>query len=224
MIEFNDVSYAYAQENVLRRVSFRVKKGECVFLTGPNGAGKSTLLKIINGLCFPFAGQYLFEGTEINSRRLKDKQYAKLFHQKIGYVWQNPDAQLFCGSVEDEIAFGPRQMGLTEAETMRRVEDALMLFDLAHLRHRPPYWLSGGEKKKAAIAAVFVMNPAVWTLDEPLNSLDRKTQEFLAEFLKKLKEAGKTIVFSSHEQNLAQQTADFELRLDESHEISQHFF
>jgi len=219
VVEFQNVSYAYDGELVLKDVSFRLKEGTCLFLQGPNGAGKSTLLKIINALCFPTTGQYFFQGNKIDRDCMKDNKFSKGFHQKIGYVWQNPDAQLFCGSVEDEIAFGPRQMGLTDDEIKKRVDDALNIFDLTRLRHRAPYSLSGGEKKKTAIAAVFVMNPILWTLDEPLDSLDLKSKDRLSEFLLGLKKAGKTILFSSHDRDLAKQIADSELYLSENHEI-----
>jgi len=218
VIELDNVSYAYEKKLVLRRVNFRVDRGQCAFISGDNGTGKSTLIRLVNGLYFPCAGRYLFENTEITAERMKDKRFAKAFHQKIGYVWQNPEAQLFCASVEEEIAFGPRQMGLNEAETTRRVNDALELLGLLSLRHRAPYTLSGGEKKKTAIAAVLAMNPTVWTLDEPLNALDKHSRAWLAEFLSELKKAGKTVVFSSHDREAAEKLADIELNLNEGHE------
>ena len=208
MIELKDISYSYYQDIVLENFSLDIKEGESVAICGDNGCGKSTLLKIINGLLFPQKGNYIFEGTEITEKQMEISEYSKEFHQKIGFVWQNPDTQLFCSSVEEELAFGPIQMGLSDEEIQKRVNDSLELLDLTKLRKRPPYYLSGGEKKKTAIASILTMNPSVWTLDEPLSSLDRKTRDWLIEFLQALKKAGKTIIFSSHESSLVEVLAD----------------
>ena len=208
MIELNDISYAYYRDNVLNHFSLNIKEGESIAICGDNGSGKSTLLKLINGLIFPKTGYYKFDGVEITEKQMEISEYSKQFHQRIGFVWQNPDTQLFCSSVEEELAFGPVQMGLAEDEIQKRVNDTLELLDLTKLRDRPPYYLSGGEKKKTAIASILTMNPSVWTLDEPLSSLDRKTREWLIEFLQALKKAGKTIIFSSHESSLVEALAD----------------
>ena len=218
MIEFQDVCYAYETEPILRHVNFTIPEGAAVLLSGPNGCGKSTLLRILNGLLFPQQGTYLFEGTAITAARMQDHRWSKAYHQRVGFVWQNPDVQLFCASVEAELAFGPQQMGLSEAAVKERVAEALDLFSLTHLRNRAPYYLSGGEKKRAAFASIFTMNPEVWTMDEPLAALDEKTQRWLMDFLAALKKAGKTLIFSSHEQDLAQHLADREIRLDETHQ------
>ena len=142
-------------------------------------------------------------GEPVTRQRLADSAYAKWFHQKIGYVWQNPDAQLFCSSVEEEIAFGPAQMGLSPAEIRQRTDDTLALLHIEHLRHRAPYTLSGGEKKKTAIGTILAINPQIWVLDEPMNDLDATAQLWLADLLYSLQKAGKTIIFTSHEQQLA---------------------
>lgn len=208
MIEINDISYSYYHDEVISHFSLNIKEGESIAICGDNGSGKSTLLKLINGLLFPKKGYYKFEGVEITEKQMEIAEYSKQFHQKIGFVWQNPDTQLFCSNVEEEIAFGPIQMGLPEDEIQKRVKDTLELLDLTKLKNRPPYYLSGGEKKKTAIASILTMNPSVWTLDEPLSSLDRKTREWLIEFLQALKKAGKTIIFSSHENSLVEALAD----------------
>ena len=214
MIEFQNLFFAYdGGEEVLRDVNFRIERGQTIFIGGENGAGKSTLLKIINGLIFPTKGKFFFEGNEITPALMKNNIFSKKFHQKIGYIWQNPDSQLFCSSVEEEISFGPLQMGLSAEEIKTRVNDAIELFGLEKLRHRAPYYLSGGEKKKTAIASIFVMNPIVWTLDEPLNELDEKARDFMINFLSELKNADKTIIFSSHEKFLAEKISDAKISL-----------
>lgn len=219
MIEFQDVCYAYEKQPVLLHVNFQIRRGETVLLEGPNGAGKSTLLKMLNGLICPAQGKFLFEGREITEALMRDHAYSKAYHQQVGFVWQNPDVQLFCGSVEEELAFGPQQMGLAPEEVSCRVEDALKLFGLAPLRARAPYYLSGGEKKKTAIASILTMNPSIWTMDEPLASLDEETQAWLLEFLAALKQAGKTLILSTHDKLLAERLADVRLLLDRTHQV-----
>ena len=208
MIELKNVCFAYDGNPVLQNINLSIDKGEAVALYGANGSGKSTLIKIINGIIFPEIGEYLFESKKITPSLMRDHKYSKYFHQRIGFVWQNPDVQLFCGSVEEELAFGPEQMGLPETEVKQRVEDTLKLLKIEKLRYRAPYYLSGGEKKKTAIASILTMNPIVWTLDEPLSALDEDTKTWLTEFLLDIKKVGKTIIFSSHDSNLIKQLAD----------------
>ena len=106
MIELKNVCYAYGNEIALRYINLNIQKGESVIIQGPNGCGKSTLIKILNGIIFPMEGSYTYEDHEITEKALKDSRFAKWFHQQMGYVFQNADTQLFCGSVEEEIAFG----------------------------------------------------------------------------------------------------------------------
>ena len=217
MIECKELCYAYHTEPVLNHVSFSVPEGAAVLLEGDNGAGKSTLLKIVNGLLFPQQGEYFFCGQQITADKMREHKFSKWYHQKIGFIWQNPEVQLFCNHVEEEIAFGPRQMELSEEEVQRRTDDAIRLLSLEHLRFRAPYHLSGGEKKKTAIASVLVMNPEVWTLDEPFASLDKKSQQWLVQFLLELKKAGKTILLSTHEASVCEELLDFRIVLDPSY-------
>ena len=208
MIELKDVCYAYDDNPVLNHINLTISKGETVALYGSNGSGKSTLLKLINGIIFSEVGEYLFENKKITSDLMRDHKYSKYFHQRIGFVWQNPDVQLFCSSVEEELAFGPEQMNLPQDEISQRVNDAIELLGLEKLRHRAPYYLSGGEKKKTAIASILTMNPTIWTLDEPLGALDEKTKAWLTEFLFELKKTGKTIIFSSHDSKFIEKLAE----------------
>jgi cobalt/nickel transport system ATP-binding protein len=150
---------------------------------------------------------------------MREHRYSKWFHQQVGYLWQNPDSQLFCGSVEEELAFGPEQMGLTSREVHTRVEDALSLLGIEKLRKRAPFTLSGGEKKKVAIASVLTMNPSVWTFDEPLSSLDEESRKWLLEFLMALKAAGKTLMISTHEIERIKDLVDKEIRINTRHQV-----
>lgn len=198
MIKLDDICFAYDSTPVLKHFSTEIANGEFVVIKGDNGCGKSTLLNIINALEFAEIGTYTFDGTVIDKKAMKNEQFAKAFHQKIGYVFQNTDAQLFCSSVYDEIAFAPRQMQLDEAEVAKRVDDMLKLTGTEHLKERAPFHLSMGEKKKVAVASVLAMNPQVLILDEPMNFLDKKSREWLVEFLNQMHSVGKTIIIVSH--------------------------
>lgn len=198
MIKLDDICFAYDITPVLKHFSTEIADGEFVVIKGDNGCGKSTLLNIINALEFAEIGTYTFDGTVIDKKAMKNEQFAKAFHQKIGYVFQNTDAQLFCSSVYDEIAFAPRQMQLDEAEIAKRVDDMLKLTGTEHLKERAPFHLSMGEKKKVAVASVLAMNPQVLILDEPMNFLDKKSREWLVEFLNQMHSVGKTIIIVSH--------------------------
>lgn len=200
MIELCNVTYSY--DNLipaLKNINLTIKSGESAALIGPNGSGKSTLLKLLNGILVPDKGVYKYEGEDITAKKLKDNKFSKMFHQRIGFIFQNSDAQLFCSSVYDEIAFGPRQMGLDENVVVERVDDVLKLLEIENLKGRIPYHLSGGEKKKVSIASVLVLNPDVLVLDEPMNGLDPKTKRFLKNLMIDLNDAGKTIICSTHD-------------------------
>ena len=217
LIELDDCCYAYGDVIALRHVNFGIRRGECVVLMGDNGSGKSTLLRLLVGLIHPQQGTYRFDGAEVSERSMRRASFAKALHQRIGFVFQDSDAQLFCASVTDEIAFGPRQMGLAENEVMRRVDDALALLDIERLRNRAPYALSGGEKKRVALACVLSMNPDVYCFDEPLAGLDARTRTWLVGFLGQLRDAGKTLVIATHDISLADELADWFVFMGEMH-------
>lgn len=199
-MEMKNIYYSYdSGAPALKNVSLKIMPGESVAFIGPNGSGKSTLMKLINGLVGPSSGSYRFEGLEINSKYLKNDLLLKSFHKKIGFVFQNSEVQLFCSNVYEEIAFGIRQMGMPEGEVQKRVEDILKLLKVEELKHRQPYHLSGGEKRKIAIASVLVMNPEVLVFDEPMNGLDPESKRFLRELMISLNESGKTILCSTHD-------------------------
>lgn len=215
MIEMKKVCYAYDEIIALSHFSLEMQEGETVALKGANGCGKSTILKMINGLIFPEQGEYYFEGKLIDKKSMSDTAFAKGFHQKIGYLFQNSDHQLFCNCVEDEIAFGMQQMGKDEAEVKQRVNDMITILDIEKLRNRAPYHLSSGEKKKVALASVLVVNPKVIVLDEPISGLDKKAQEWMLAFFLQMKQVGKTIIIATHNDELALELADREIQLGE---------
>jgi cobalt/nickel transport system ATP-binding protein len=200
MIQMKNIYYSYdSGATALKNVNLQINVGESVAFIGPNGSGKSTLMKLINGLVSPSSGSYSFEGLEITSKKLQDNLFLKTFHKKVGFIFQNSEVQLFCSNVYDEIAFGVRQMGMPEEEVNKRVLDILKLLKVEDLKHRQPYHLSGGEKRKIAIASVLVMNPEVLVFDEPMNGLDPESKRFLKGLMIELNEAGKTILCSTHD-------------------------
>lgn len=219
LFSLDNVCFAYEGHIALRYITLDVARGETVVLQGSNGCGKSTLLKLLNGLVYAEEGTYKFDGDVIDEKSLKDNVFSKQFHQRVGFIFQNSDVQLFCGNVEEEISFGPRQMGLSEEEVKRRTDDVIALLGIEDLRERAPYHLSGGEKRKVAIACILSMNPEALVLDEPLAGLDRKTQEWLVGFLLDLKKAGKTLIVSTHNDELAHTLADRLVVIGDDHSI-----
>ena len=219
LFSLDNVCFAYEGHIALRYITLDVARGETVVLQGSNGCGKSTLLKLLNGLVYAEEGTYRFDGDVIDEKSLKDNVFSKQFHQRVGFIFQNSDVQLFCGNVEEEISFGPRQMGLSEEEVKQRTDDVIGLLGIEDLRERAPYHLSGGEKRKVAIACILSMNPEALVLDEPLAGLDRKTQEWLVGFLLDLKKAGKTLIVSTHNDELAHMLADRLVVIGDDHSI-----
>lgn len=204
LVEFRDVRFAYAGTGrlALDGLSFSVRKGEACALVGPNGCGKSTSLRLLVGLEHPASGEVLFDGEVVDSSSIGNQQFAKRLRQRVGLVFQDPDVQLFCPTVEDEVAFGPRQMGLAKEEVERRVGDCLRMFGLEGLRDRATWRLSGGEKRRCAIACVVSLGPDLLCLDEPSNGLDEKSRRQVVAFLRSFVAAGKTVLVATHDADL----------------------
>ena len=174
MTEFEAAELHFAYEGVaaLRGLSLTVREGERIALLGANGSGKSTLLRMMDGLLYAGSGSLKFRGQELTEAALSDDKFAMGFHRQVGMVFQNPDVQLFNPTVFDEVAFGPLQMGWSRDEVLERVHKALEWIGASHLKDRAPYRLSGGEKKRVALASVVVLEPDVLLLDEPFAALD----------------------------------------------------
>lgn len=219
IINLSHISYNYEEVSALNDISLKIYAGELIFFTGPNGCGKSTLFKLLNGLIFPTKGEYYFDNKKIDKNTLQDNIFAKNFHKHIGYIFQNPDVQLFNATVYDEIAFGPRQMNLDEEIIHQRVNELLIYLNIQHLQDRPPYHLSGGEQKKVALAAILALNPDVLMIDEPLNGLDNKTRQWFKEFLIDFIKANKTILISTHEQELLSLPHSRIIKFNDEHTI-----
>ncbi|NWF91852.1 MAG: ABC transporter ATP-binding protein [Syntrophaceae bacterium] len=220
LMRLENVSYRYhGKIPALSDVNLEVHSGDHIAIVGANGSGKSTLLQIMAGLRYPMTGRFFFNGTEVSERSLRDKGFLRCFRQSVGYVFQDSDVQLFCPTVFDEILYGPLQLEIGEEEGKKRAFEVMEMLNIEHLKDRPSYMLSGGEKKKVAIASVLAMNPQVLLLDEPTNGLDPKTQSFLVELMLALIEAGKTLIIGTHDLSLVDELRSNVAVLSENHRL-----
>ena len=203
----------------LTDVWLQVWPGECLAVLGANGSGKSTLLKLLDGLYFPASGAVRAFGRELNERAFRDESFSLAFRRRVGLVFQDPDVQLFLPSVLDEVAFAPLQLNLPPEEVEGRVEGALKALRIEGLRDRAPHRLSGGEKKRVALASVLSLQPEVWLLDEPTSGLDPRTQGWLVEFIQAQHREGKTMVIATHDISIVQTVATRVCVFCEEHRI-----
>ena len=202
-LEVKHVFYTYqegspTESHALQDICLTVNEGEFLGIVGHTGSGKSTLIQHLNGLLKPNRGDVLVDGLNINQKEAKGK--LKELRMKVGIVFQYPEYQLFEETVEQDIAFGPRNLGLNDAEIRQRVQDAMALLklDYASLRKQSPFDLSGGQKRKVAIAGVLAMQPKYLVLDEPTAGLDPKGRKEFLEEIAALHRKGMTIVMVSH--------------------------
>ncbi len=203
----------------MEEVSLTIAQGEKIAILGANGCGKSTLLRLLSGLAFPQSGQVQAFGQDLTEAGLQDESAAYRFRRRVGFIFQNSDAQLFSSTVREEIAFGPLHIGLTQAEVESRVQDVARLLDIENLLDRAPFQLSGGEKKKVAIGCVLTLNPDVLLLDEPTAGLDPRSQSWLLDLLLRLNAAGKTLVTATHDLNMVPTLADRVFVFSEQHRL-----
>lgn len=221
MLRLENISYTY-EGNIpaLVDISLEIKPFERFAIIGANGSGKSTLLKIMAGLLYPPSGRVFLNGKEVSERTLKDRDFLKVFRSTVGFLFQDPDVQLFSETVLDELIYGPLQLGLTKDEAIYRAEQVMDLLEIKALRDRPPYRLSGGEKKRVAIGSVLTMNPEILLLDEPTSGLDPRSQCSLIELILYLSsEAKKTIVIATHDLSLVDEFGARVAVLSEDHRI-----
>lgn len=202
-LEVKHVFYTYqegspTESHALQDICLTVNEGEFLGIVGHTGSGKSTLIQHLNGLLKPSRGDVLVDGLNINQKEAKGK--LKDLRMKVGIVFQYPEYQLFEETVEQDIAFGPRNLGLNDVEIRQRVQDAMALLklDYVSLRKQSPFDLSGGQKRKVAIAGVLAMQPKYLVLDEPTAGLDPKGREEFLEEIAALHRNGMTIVMVSH--------------------------
>ena len=199
MLEVQNIKYSYNKDyQALKGVSLKVEKGDMVALLGKNGAGKSTLFLHLNGIYEPDEGKVFIDGEELKY----DKKSLLKFRQKVGIVFQNPDDQIFAPTVEEDVAFGPLNLKLPMEEVQKRVTESLARVGMSGFEKKAPHHLSGGQKKRVAIAGILAMQPEIMVLDEPTAGLDPQGVRGLSKLLKELNEEGITIIISTHEVDL----------------------
>lgn len=208
VFKVESIGYRYRDVTALDDLSLSVNPGQRIVLLGANGSGKSTLLRILDGLYFPASGRVSFRGEALTEERLLDEEFAFQFHRRVGFVFQNPDVQLFCPTVFDELAFGPLQLRWPKDRIRERAAETLDLMEIAHLKDRPPHHLSGGEKKRVALASVLILDPEVLLLDEPTAALDPKSQSRLIDFLIGWGDGNRTVVTATHDLHVIEEIAD----------------
>ncbi len=220
IFEAKTLSYDYPGNiTALRQIDFSIMPGELVALIGANGSGKSTLLKLLDGLIFPTNGQLLAFGQPLSEKAFQEATFVSEFRRRVGLVFQDPDVQLFSPTVWDEVTFGPLQLEISKDEVISRSKEVLELLNIAHLRERPPYLLSGGEKKKISLACVLSLHPQVLLLDEPTTGLDPWSQGNLIDFLIQWANKGKSIVFSTQDLDIVEEMANRVIVLGTEHNM-----
>ncbi|MFA5675489.1 MAG: energy-coupling factor transporter ATPase [Christensenellales bacterium] len=197
IIDAQDISYAYTGETgstpALTDISLKVPKGELIAIIGRNGSGKSTLAKHINALYLPNSGRVLIDGMDT-----KDETKVWDIRKCAGMVFQNPDNQLVATIVEEDVAFGPENIGVPPAEIRKRVDAALSVVNMGDYADRAPHMLSGGQKQRVAIAGVLAMQPDIIVFDEPTAMLDPEGRAEVLATIEKLNKSGKTILLITH--------------------------
>jgi cobalt/nickel transport system ATP-binding protein len=209
VFELADVRYNYESVPALNGISLEIESGKRTALLGANGSGKSTLLRLLDGLAFPDFGLITFHGETLSEQQFEDERFAFDFRRRVGLVFQNPDVQLFNPTVFDEVAFAPLQLQWSRAEILRRVDEALETMEISALRDRPPHRLSGGEKKRVALASVLVLDPEVLLLDEPTAALDPRSQSQIIDLLIGWGDGSKTVITATHDLGLVEDIADY---------------
>lgn len=221
VFELAAVGFAYGgDQTALRGVNLRIEPGERIAVLGANGSGKSTLLKLLDGLYFPTEGSIRAFGQPLTADVLNDETAAIDFRRRVGLVFQDPDVQLFSPTVWEEVTFAPLHLGLARDQVNDRAESAMELLGITKLRDRAPHRLSGGEKKKVALASVLSLQPEVWLLDEPTAGLDPRSTSRLLDFLDDLRGEGKTIITATHSLEIVEEIADRVIMFCEDHEIT----
>lgn len=215
------VDYSYPDgRQALHGITLDIVPGERIAVLGANASGKSTLLQILDALIYPTAGRFSAFGHEITERSVEGTEFSRYFRSQVAFLFQNIDAQLFCSTVREELAFGPRHLGMEESKIVQRINDFLDIFRLKEIENRPPQTLSGGEKRRTGLAAALMAAPSVLLLDEPTSGLDPRNQVFLINMIKELSTAGKTVITATHDLELAGVIANRAIILGEDHKIA----
>lgn len=209
IFELEEVYFSYLGKiPALCGIDLAIEEGSRVAIIGANGSGKSTLLQLLDGLIFPGKGAFKAFGRELKEDDFSDADFSREFRKKVGLVFQNPDVQLFCPTVKEDILFGPLQLGIGKQEIEKRLERIIGIFGINALLERSPHQLSVGEKRKVAIASTLMIDPDVLILDEPTAGLDPLTTRHIIDILIQANESGKTIITSTHDLHIVEEISD----------------
>ncbi|HEU5011459.1 MAG TPA: ABC transporter ATP-binding protein [Roseiflexaceae bacterium] len=209
VFDVQNVTYQYNSDvTALNGVSLTIDAGTRIAIMGANGSGKSTLLRILDGLYFPSSGGVTVFGEPLTEEHLQDEAFAFAFRRRVALVFQNPDVQLFNPTVFDEVAFGPLQLRWPKDDVRRRVAETLDMLEISHLKDRSPHRLSGGEKKRVALASVLILDPEVLLMDEPTAALDPRSQSMVVDFLVGWAGGAKTVITTTHDLDIVEEIAD----------------
>lgn len=209
VFEVKNVSFGYQDQVALNNCSLQIPHGQRIALLGANGSGKSTLLRLLNALYFADQGEIKAFGAPLSETAMMEDAVNFAFRQRVGFVFQNPDVQLFNPTVFDEIAFGPLQMGWPKEKILSAIDASLDRFGISHLKHRAPHQLSGGEKKRVALASILILEPEVVLLDEPTAALDPASQSDVIRFLIECRNSGRTVITATHDLDIIEDIADY---------------
>ena len=221
VFELKDVHYSYLGKfPALCGIDLKVTAGEKISIIGANGTGKSTLLTLLDGLIFPDKGVIRAFGKELTESAFFDEEFSHFFRKKVGFVFQNPDIQLFCPTVREDILFGPLQLGVSSKESIKRLDTLSDMLDIKRLLDRAPHQLSIGEKRKAALASVLAIEPEVIILDEPTAGLDPLTTRHIVEMILVANGTGKTIITATHDLHLIGEVSDTVYVFDRTKQIT----
>jgi cobalt/nickel transport system ATP-binding protein len=208
IFELNSINYSYLGKfPALNGINLDIMPGEKVSIIGANGCGKSTLLQMLDGLIFPDKGKISAFGKELSEKAFNDEGFSLDFRRRVGFVFQDPNVQLFCPTVKEDILFGPLNLGMGKAETNERLERLVDIIGIKDLLDRAPHQLSIGEKRKVAIATTLITNPEVIILDEPTAGLDPTTMRHIIDLLIDEHIKGKTVITSTHDLHLVEEMA-----------------
>jgi len=217
----HDVSYRYRDSTAIDRLTLDIGIGERIALLGANGSGKSTLLRLLDALYFPTSGTLCALGETLTEAAFQDPRFASRFRRRVGYVFQDADVQLFSPTVFDELAFGPLQLEWPRDMIRAKVGEMLEAMAISHLARRPPHRLSGGEKKRVALASVLITEPDILLLDEPTTGLDPQSQSQVIDLLASWRGGHRTVITATHDLDIVEDIADGCIVLETGHLAAQ---
>ena len=209
IFELKDVYFSYLDRfPALCGIDIRINQGQKISIIGANGSGKSTFLQMLDGLIFAQRGFLSFCGQPLSEKIFSEPGFSREFRRKVGFIFQNPDVQLFCPTVKEDIVFGPLQLGLDKDEIQKRLEKLSATLKIQELLERCPHQLSIGEKRKVAIASTLIIDPQVLILDEPTAGLDPLTTRNIIDLLTEENSSGKTIITATHDLHIVEEISD----------------